>query len=183
MSAKNKSNLYLYLALACFVTILVIFVVDGYLGVYDIVYITVQEHEQVIEPDYWQQSWVKDGNQGYSLGASWGQSIPFRYEIDNRSFSTYSANVEVSVWRSGQQIKVLLDKKEVSIMPFEKTEIDWALHPEELERSGYGAGEYTVRIIRGDTERKIIISYYPQASVYPEKVLPSPIPAPISGDD
>lgn len=175
MPAKDKSNLYLYLALVCFAGILAIFVVDGYLGVYDTVYITVQEREQVIEPDYWQRPWIKEGNEGYSLGASWGQSIPFRYEIDNRSFSTYSANVEVSVWKSGQQIIVLLDK-EVSIKPFKNTTIDWALQPEELERSSYGAGEYTVRIVRGETERRMIISYYPEASGYPEKVPPPPVP-------
>ncbi|MCJ7654092.1 MAG: hypothetical protein MUO97_02125, partial [Dehalococcoidia bacterium] len=117
MVAKSKSNLYLYLALVCFAGILAIFVIDGYLGIYDKIYITVQEREQVIEPDYWQQRWVKEGYEGYSLGVGWGESIPFRYEIDNRSFSTYSVDVEVSVWRSGQKVIVPLDKTEVSVAP------------------------------------------------------------------
>jgi hypothetical protein len=180
LSTKNKSNLYLYLALVCFVGILVIFVVDGYLGVYDTIYMTVQEHEQVIEPDYWQQPWVKGGNEGYSVGVSWGESIPFRYEIDNRSFSTYSANVEVSIWKSGQQIILLLDKKEVSIKPFKKMTVDWALQSDDLERSNYGTGEYTVRIVRGETERRIIMSYYPQVPGNPVKLPPPPVAAPES---
>ena len=46
---------------------------------------------------------MKDSYEGYSLGARWGEPIPFRYEIDNRNFSTYSANVDVSVWRGGQE--------------------------------------------------------------------------------
>lgn len=179
MAAKNRSNLYLYLALVCFAGILAIFVVDGYLGIYDKVYITSQEREQVIEPDYWQQRWVKESYGGYSLGARWGESIPFRYEVDNRNFSTYSTNVEVSVWRGGQEVIVLLEKTEISVAPFKKAVVDWTLRPEGLGESSPVVGEYreyTVRIRLGEMERKIILSYYPEAAVYPEKV---PVPAPL----
>ncbi|MBM4447329.1 MAG: hypothetical protein FJ023_08295 [Chloroflexi bacterium] len=180
MSAKSKSNLYLYLALVCFAGILAIFVVDGYLGLYDTLYVTVQEREQVIEPDYWQQRWVKESYEGYSLGVGWGESIPFRYEIDNRSFSTYLVDVEVSVWKGGQKIVELLDRTEVSVAPFKKTIIDWTLQSEDLGESSPVSGEYreyTVRIKRGEIERKIILSYYPVPG-YPEKGPPLPIPVP-----
>lgn len=179
MVAKSKSNLYLYLALVCFAGILAIFVIDGYLGIYDKIYITVQEREQVIEPDYWQQRWVKEGYEGYSLGVGWGESIPFRYEIDNRSFSTYSVDVEVSVWRSGQKVIVPLDKTEVSVAPFKKAMVDWTLQFEDLGESSPVSGEYreyTVLIGRGEIERKIILSYYPGVPGYPEKGPSLPVP-------
>jgi hypothetical protein len=177
LTAKNRSSLYLCLALVCFAGILAIFVVDGYLGIYDTLYITVQEREQVIGPDYWEQRWVKEGFEGYSLGARWGESIPFRYEIDNRSFSAYSVDVEVSVWRGGQKIIVLLDNREVLVAPFKKAIVDWTLRFEDLEEPTPVSGEYreyTVLIRLGEIERKIILSYYPESPVYPEKVpLPS----------
>ncbi len=180
MTAKNRSNLYLYLALVCFAGILAIFVVDGYLGIYDTLYVTTQEREQVIEPDYWQQRWVREGYEGYSLGARWGEPIPFRYEIDNRNFSTYSVSIEVSIWKGGQEVVVLLDRTDVSIAPFKKTAIDWILRPEDLGDSSPVTGEYrdyTVRIRHGEIERKIILGYYPEAVVYPEKI-PVPVPEP-----
>jgi hypothetical protein len=179
LTAKNKSSLYLCLALVCFAGVLAIFVVDGYLGIYDTLYITVQEREQVIEPDYWEQRWVKDGFEGYSLGARWGESIPFRYQIDNRSFSTYSVDVEVSVWSGGQKVIVPLDKTEVSVAPFKKAMVDWTLRFGDLEETSPVSGEYreyTVRIRRGEIERKIIVSYYPESPVYPEKVPPLSVP-------
>lgn len=183
MTAKNRPNLYLYLALVCFAGILAIFVADGYLGIYDTLYVTTQEREQVIEPDYWQQRWVKEGYEGYSLGARWGEPIPFRYEIDNRSFWTYSVSVEVSVWKGGQEVVVLLNKAEISVAPFKKTVVDWILRPEDLGESSPVSGEYreyTVRIRHGEIERRIILSYYPDVAVYPEKVSPlsGPVPAP-----
>lgn len=163
---EGKRNLYLYLALACFVGILVIFIADGYLGVYDTLYITVQEREQEVEPDYWQRTWVKE--QGYGVGAEWGEPVYFRYEIDNRSFSTYLTDVEASVWKSGEEIIKLLDEN-VSVAIFDKVTVDWALRAEELEEAGFGVGGYTVRIRHGEVERKIVLSYY-----YPQKVPPPP---------
>lgn len=181
MAAKNRSNLYLYLALVCFAGILAIFVIDGYLGIYDTLYITAQERQQVVEPDYWQQRWVKENYEGYSLGARWGEAIPFRYEIDNRNFSAYPADIEVSVWKGGQEVVVLLNETEVLVAPFKKAVIDWVLLPEDLEESSPISGEYreyTVRIRLGEMERKIILSYYPETAVYPEKVPSVPVPEP-----
>ena len=174
---KNRSRLYLSLALVCFAGILAIFVVDGYLGIYDTLYITIQEREQVIEPDYWEQRWVKEGPEGYSLGVGWGESVPFRYQIDNRSFSTYAVDLEVSVSSGGQEIAVPLEKTKISIAPFKKEIVEWTLRFEDLGAPSPASGEYreyTVLIRLGEIERKIILSYYPQSPVYPEKVpLPS----------
>ena len=178
MAAKNRSNLYLYLALVCFAGVLAIFVVDGYLGIYDTAYITFGEREQKIEAYTWQEPWVKE--QGYSIGTSWGEAVYFRYKIDNRTFSTYEAGVEASVWKSGVKIIQLLDES-VSVVPFKAVTVDWELRAEDLGEAGLGAGEsreYTVRIRRGEVERKIVVSYYVPVQGYPDKGLPQPVPVP-----
>ena len=155
---KGKA-LYLYLALVCFVGIIAIFVIDGYLGIYDTVYITYQERERKIEPGYWQDSWVEE--RGYGIGAEWGDSIHFRYEIDNRTFSTYSAIAEASVWKSGEKIIELSDEN-ISVTAFDKVGVGWVLPPEELEEAGFGIDEYTVEIKHGEVKRKVIVSFHSQ---------------------
>jgi hypothetical protein len=127
--AKMTKNLYLYLALVCFVGILAILVVDGYLGVYDTVYITFGEREQKIEAYSWQEPWVKE--QGYGIGGtSWGESVYFKYTIDNRTFSTYGADVEASVWKSGEKIIQLLDES-ISVNSFKEVTANWKLLAED----------------------------------------------------
>jgi len=171
--AIRGRKLYLYLVLACFVGILAIFLVDAYLGVYDTLYITVQEREREVDPDYWQRSQV-DERAYYSMGAEWGELVSFRYEIDSHRFSTYSTNVEASVWKSGEKIIELLNE-DISIAAFDKLTVDWVLRAEELEEMGYGVGEYTIEIRRGEVERKIVLNYrYPTEPVYPEKIVPPP---------
>jgi len=176
--AKNRANLYLYLALICFAGILAIFVVDGYLGIYDTAYVTVGEREQKIEAYSWQEPWVKE--QGYGIGTSWVEAVFFKYEIDNRTLATYEADVEASVWKSGVKIMQLLDEN-VSVPPFKVVTLDWRLQAEDLEETGIVAGEsgeYTVRITLGELERKIVVSYYAPVSGYPEKIPPQSVPVP-----
>ena len=178
MTAKKLRNLYLYLALVCFAGILAIFVVDGYLGVYDTIYITFGEHEQKIEAYSWREPWVKE--QGYGIGTSWGEPVYFKYEIANRTFSTYQADVEASVWKSGEKILQLSDEN-VSVTPFNEVTVNWKLLSEDLKEEGSKVGEYreyTVRIRLGEVERKVVLSYYTGVPGYPEKGSPQVIPAP-----
>src|SRR4030042_998052 len=98
----QRKNLYLALTIAFFLAIIAIFIIDGYMGIYDTVTITTQEREEVIEPDYWssdypQYTWVDEG-----------QDMNFRYELDNRRFSTYSAEAEAAIWFGETKHEVLL---------------------------------------------------------------------------
>ena len=97
--ATSRKNLFLYLALACFVGIIAIFIVDGYLGVYDTLYITADEREEKIEAD----SWLR-GDYPWSTGVNWDEKTFFRYEVDNRRFSEYATTVEVSVCRMQEKV-------------------------------------------------------------------------------
>jgi len=164
-----RRNLFLYLALACFIGLIAIFVVDGYLGIYDTVYVTAGEREEKIEPDEWpQQDWIQ------SVGVTREEKVSFRYEVDNRRFSTYKADIEVSVWRSQQKVLDLISQP-ISISAFDKGRLEWVVDNTELlpkdilPEQSY---QYTVIIKRGETERKIIVDINPLT--YSSKAVPVP---------
>ena len=167
MAAKRK-NIFLYLTIACFIGIIAIFIFDGYMGIYDNIAIKTGEREEVVDPDVW----VREGRY-WAVGANWDERISFSYEVDNRRFSTYSADVEVSVWRSQEKILDLLSQP-FEVAAFDEEKIDWVLDTGELKpeevtsEQGY---EYTVLIKRGEVERRIIV----YIELYRYKV-PAPVP-------
>jgi len=167
MAAKRK-NLYLYLTLACFLGLIAVFTVDGYLGVYDTIYITAGEQEQKIEADFWLRQ-----DRFWSTGVSWDEKVFCRYEVDNRQFAKYSADVTVSVWRSQEKVHELLGQP-MSIAAFKQGKLEWVLDTAELKiddispEQGY---EFSVIINRGEIERKVIVHISP--ADYPAKPIPA----------
>jgi len=171
-----RRNLFLYLTLACFLGLIAIFVVDGYMGVYDTIYVTAGEMEERIEADFWMRqegAWKQ-----LRQGVNWGDKVPFRYTVENHQFSTYSADVEVSVWRS--QEKVLdLPSQPLSVDAFGKASVKWVVDSTKLlprpprQYEGRVQYNYTVIIKRGQIERKVIVSInYPA----PKSVGVPPLP-------
>ena len=167
MVTKRK-NLYLYLTLACFVGLIAIFVVDGYLGVYDALYLPMGEREQKIEADQWQQ-WSEWG----MAEIGWGDKAFFRYEVDNRQFSTYTADIEASVWHSQEKVQDLVSQ-EISIPAFDKGQLEWVIDTTGLLPGGAPeqSYQYSVIINRGEIERRIIVNVNPLA--YSPKAVPAP---------
>lgn len=151
MAARSR-DLFLYLALACFLGLIAIFVVDGYMGVYDTVYITAGEREEKVEADFWLQEYNI-----WTTPANWGEGVFFRYEIDNRRFQSYSADIEVSLWRRQEKVLDLLSE-EMQVASFDKGQLEWVVDTAELEpvppEQSY---EYTIIIKMGELERRIII--------------------------
>jgi len=176
MTTKRK-NLFLYLALACFIGLIAIFFVDGYLGIYDTTYITAGEQEQVIEPDYWLQQYPPGAEMTYYIGAQWGQKVFFRYEIDNHRFSSYSTLVQASVWQENEKVFDLFSEQK-SMGPFDKATMEWTLSTEDLGQPVPGtSSQYTVRITYGEVARKIVVDfYYPGEYPVPPEVVPVPTP-------
>jgi len=175
MITKPK-NLYLYLAIACFIGLIAIFIVDGYLGIYDTTYVTVGEQEQVIEPDYWLQQYPPGAEMTYYIGAQWGQKVFFRYEIDNRLFSTYSTLVQASLWQEDEKVFDLFSEEQ-SIGPFDEAIMKWTLSTEDLGQPVVGgSNQYTVKITYGEVERRIIVDFYYPGEYSIEKVVPVPTP-------
>ena len=174
-----RKNLFLFLALACFIGLVAVFLVDGYLGVYDTVYVTTGEQSFRIEYDVWQRQYptyapvpiadpylsMEEGPGVYFMAAGRGDSITFRYEVDNRLFSTYQADIQVSVWHSQEKVRDVKSEP-MLVPPFDKGEVEWALDNTELVPGDILPEEsyqYTLIIQRGDLERRIIVSVNPIA--------------------
>ena len=149
----KKSGLYFYLALACFLAILGIFIFDGYLGVYDTLFITTGDYTQKIDPGSWSEDYPAWGR-----STTYGESLNFRYEIENRRFSGYQEEVVVSLAQGEEKGKELL-YQEIEIDPFATKEISWVLDTSELEPASPQVGyrEYVIIITRGEVERRVMI--------------------------
>ncbi|MFC2041232.1 hypothetical protein ACFLTY_02785 [Chloroflexota bacterium] len=164
-----RKNLFLYLTLACFIGLIAIFVFDGYMGIYDTAYITAGEREEKIEADTWlrqdsfQSTWINRG-----------EKVFFRYAVANHQFSSYSADIRVSAWRSQEKVLDLLSQP-MSIAAFDVGQVEWTVDSTELlphdlpSEQGY---EFSVIIKRGEIERKIIVYVNPRSGQI------KPVPAP-----
>jgi len=178
--AVKRRYLFLYLAIACFAGLVAVFIVDAYLGVYDTIYVTTREYEQKIEAAYWQQperAWPTQYENAWSIGATVGDHIPFRYEIENHQFSAYSTTVQASVWKENEKVADLFSG-DVSIGRFGKATVTWSLATEELPGLTPGwPAQFTIKINLEDIERKIILDLnYPEAPLTPQppKIVPEP---------
>ncbi len=176
-----RKNLFLYLTLACFFGLIVIFIVDGYMGIYDTVYVTTGEREEKIQSDFWlrQDRGTPDGvKNAYYLSVNRDDKAFFRYEVDNRRFSSYQADIEAAVWHSQEKVRDLISQP-LQIAAFEKGQLEWVMDTSQFlpadipPEQGY---QYTVIIKRGDIERKIIVyvDRVPYSSEYPVKPIPPP---------
>jgi hypothetical protein len=172
MAIKHK-NLYLYLTLACFVGIILIFIFDGYMGLYDSLSVTGVDFPQKITNDQWQQQ-DRYGVSVMNIGG--GGDVPFSYEVDNRLFSSYKADINVSLWHD--QAKVAdLQSKTLTLGAFDKGQVDWVLNIDDFVPENLPAGtnyDFTVVIKRGEIERRVILY------VSPDVFLPKPIVIPES---
>jgi hypothetical protein len=170
MAIKHKS-LYLYLALACFLGIILIFIFDGYMGLYDSLIIKSQEIPENFEADFWLQS----NNQAYVQVERDGQ-IKFNSEVDNRRFSTYTADIEVSVWQVNEKIAVIFAQP-VSIAAFDKGQFEWFINTAELVPADYPSNEqyfFTVVIRIGEIERRIVTTVQPISYLPGQIKIPAP---------
>ncbi len=179
-----RRNLFLYLALACFVGLVAIFITDGYMGIYDTVYITTGEQSWKVEADFWLRQGAipvpypvgepVKGVGTYSMSVNRGDKISFRYEVDNRQFSSYTADIEVSVWHSQQKIRDLLSQP-MSIAAFEKDNLEWVIDNTELVPGDIPpeqSYEYSIIIKRGELERRIIVYVNPNINPIPPQKQP-----------
>ncbi len=156
MAAKRR-YLFLYLTLACFLGLIAIFIVDGYMGIYDTLFVTTGEREEEIGRDSrpWQES----------VRVEWGGKAFFRYEVDNRRFSSYTADIEVSVWHSQEKVRDLTSQQ-ISLAAFDKGQLEWVMDTAELVPAGVPAEqgyEFTLVIKMGEIERRLITPIRPSS--------------------
>jgi hypothetical protein len=167
---KSK-NLYLYLALACFVGIVLIFVFDGYMGLYESLTTTDVNFPQQITEDQWQNE-GRYGLPGMSIEP--GGDTNFQYVLDNRRFSAYTADIDVSLWQN--QVKMAdLKSETLTLGAFGKGEVDWVLNIDAYVQANAPAGtnyNFTIVIKRGEIERRVMLY------VNPTIIIPKPVPVP-----
>ncbi len=166
---RKPKRLFLYLAIACFAGLVAIFIVDGYMGIYDTINITVGEREEEIKASYWERSDVS-----WWITASTSEKVSFSYRIDNNQLSEYSTHIEASVWHENEKV-IDLFSQDISIARLDEATVEWTLSRDDLDDTGLAAderAEYTIRINRGDVERRIIVAYY--SSEVP--LFPKPVP-------
>jgi hypothetical protein len=159
MSGKYK-YLYLYLALACLLGIILIFVFDGYMGIYDTLTVKSGEMPLVITADQWQVR----GDSGYlpSTSAIYGENVTFSYQLDNHRFSSYQTDISISLWRNQTRLADLLATT-VTAKAFGKGQVDCSFDTTQFASMVLTSGtsaDFTLVIQRGDIQRKIIIYVY-----------------------
>lgn len=159
---------FLYLGLLCFLAVVVIFVFDGYLGVYDSATIKTGEFTQEILAGSWPDKFP------YSASGQADQKMFFTYQIDNRWFTTYRTTVNASLWQENSKVKDLYSQT-LGIRPFKKVTTEWPLDPAGLNLGEFQQQQFTVRIEQDGTVREIITSFYLPAGTGPAKpILPPP---------
>jgi hypothetical protein len=166
MVVKHK-NLFLYLTLACFLGIVLIFIFDGYMGVYDSLTVRSGEIEQRIEASVWERDY-------WSTAVEWGGKAFYHYELENRRFSSYRADVEVSVWHSQEKVADLISQ-ELSLGSFDKGQLEWVVDMAEIvpdDASPELGYEFTLLINRDGIERRFVMHVRPGS--YPIKAVPAP---------
>lgn len=149
----TRRYLILGIALACFLALVGILVANSYLGVYDTIYMTTDELEQMIDSDFWYRFRHQP-----TAHAEWDTKTFFTYEVDNRQFSAYSTTIQASLWKDSEKIMELA-AEDKTIAPFSKATLECVIDPSELESMGFSPGEYTVLLEREGVERAILLVY------------------------
>jgi hypothetical protein len=143
----------LFLALACFIGIILIFLFDGYIGLYDTLTMASGEQTQTIAPEQW--ATFEKNSYPAQLYLNAAGTVSFSYQIDNRRFSDYHADVTVSLWQNQQKIKDVLSQS-VDVKAFKKDTITWEIDTQAILPSNPQDGAYTIEIKRGDIKRDVV---------------------------
>lgn len=168
-----QKNIYLYLALACFLGIILIFVFDGYMGLYDTVTLVNGEMSQEISFEQWQEQERWDYLPQYSAEA--GNTVVFTYTINNRRFSSYNSDIDISIWKNQEKLAQILTTK-IDVGAFSHDDINWNLDTTDLVTGNFTSERqpFTIIIKRGNFERKIVINIYSAGTN--SKIIPIPVP-------
>lgn len=174
VSISRSGYLYLGLTLACFFAIVGIFIVDGYLGLYDTLYITYQEYEQQIEFERQQYNYGILGREGAYFGGEIvaGASALYRYRIDNRTFFPCEGQLTVSLWKGGHKLADLVER-EIKLAAFGSTVVEWTVSPDKVAGVDSAVEEYTnytVKIGFAGKERRVVFGYRTRGVVEPRPV-------------
>src|SRR3972149_3696929 len=130
---QTGRNVYLYLALACFLGIVLIFLFDGYLGVYDSLKADNGNYVQEIPTEQWQNP----GRFGpsFSMGIDEAGYLNFTYRVDNRRFTGYSEPVVVTATDTAGATTELL-RENLTAGAFGQGEVTWTIRGSDVVPAG-----------------------------------------------
>ena len=158
MAAKNR-NLFLYLAGACFIGIILIFVFDGYMGFYDTLSLVTGEQTQIITNEQWSLS--EKNNYPVDIFPYISGNLSFSYQIDNRRFSSYQADISISAWKNQVKIADILTKS-VNIGAFKSETISWVIDPQSIVPALANTdNQFTLEISYANIKRTTIVHFAP----------------------
>jgi hypothetical protein len=171
MVKQPRRNLYLYLALACFLGIVLIFLFDGYLGLYDSLAASNGSYQQEVPVEEWQNPDRYGGPYGMSLDQN--GYLDFTYKVANRRFAGYSAEVVVTL-TDINGVKSELLRQTLSAGAFQTGELTWTLQGADLLPASTPQNvnpSVTLTIQRGSETR--VISLYINRNVSVLKQAPA----------
>jgi hypothetical protein len=178
--AVKHNNLYLYLALVCFLGIIIIFIFDGYMGVYDRLIMDNGQYKQTIESDQWAQQEKYGGI--VSVGLDRSGQMDFTYTVANHRFSAYTDSLEVTLWLNKVKTATLLSRQ-LSIPAFDKEVLTWSINATQIVPASLPAEQsynINMRIDRSNVEREVLVNIYPSSNtikvVPPGVAIPAPAP-------
>ena len=166
---SKPKNIFLILAVACFIGIILIFFFDGYMGLYDTLTMTSGEQTQSIAPEQWVN--FEKNNFPPQLYVNNTGIVSFSYKIDNRRFSSYQADVSISLWQNQQEIKDVLSQS-INVKAFGQETLAWEIDPQAILPPNPVDGTYTLEINRGDIQRDIV--FYVPITTNSKTILPTP---------
>ncbi len=172
--AKKHKSLFLFLALACFLGIILIFIFDGYMGLYDSITMTSGEIPTKVEASQWQEQ----DRYGFmpSMSIGYGEKGTFSYEIQNRRFTSYNTEINVSLWRNQEKAADILTET-INIKSFSSSQFDWTFDTTVYIPGGLTANasdQYTIIIKHGKIERKLLVYVFSKADQSGIKIIPPP---------
>jgi hypothetical protein len=172
MTAKRHNNLFLFLALACFLGIVIIFIADGYMGLYDTLLMDTGQYKQTITADQWAQPERYGG--AFNVGVPSNGNVDFTYTIENHRFSAFDAPIQVTLLYNDINIKDVLSQ-EIAVPAFGKQELKWSINAANLYSANMTVGQsynYNLQIKRGNITREVILNVYASGTINSIKIPP-----------
>jgi hypothetical protein len=160
MTGKNK-YIYLLLTIACFLGIILIFVFDGYIGIYDSLLIDNGQYPQTIASDQWRQQ--EEFGYPPSVSMERDRNMNLTFTVENHHFSAYNADVSISLWDGINKVADLTSG-DITALAFGKAEITAAFNPSQYIPAGYPTEQnYNLSLVinRGGVERKVMVYINP----------------------
>jgi hypothetical protein len=168
----RHKTIYLLLAIACFLGIVLIFIFDGYMGVYDSLVMDNGQFQQNIGADQWQQQERFGYNPSVSVDR--GSNVNFTYTVENHRFSSYAADVSVSLYFGTDKIADLAEGR-VTAAAFSNGRFTWTLDSNDFIPAGNPPEQsYNMVMVidRENVERKVTVYIYPGSAI-PKPALPT----------